>query len=56
MDTKSLIHPKYSHIAIDNTNNYDVEYKIFNNDNKLFIFNNDQLIGTWDKSELHEFQ
>ena len=55
-ETKSLIHQKYRHLDIDNTNNYDVEYKIFNNDNKLIIFNNDQLIGSWDKSELHEFQ
>ena len=55
-ETKSLIHQKYRYLDIDNTNNYDVEYKIFNNANKLFIFNNDQLIGTWDKSELHEFQ
>ena len=55
-ETKSLIHQKYRHLDIDNTNNYDVEYKIFNNDNKLFIFNNDQLIGSWDNSEMHEFQ
>ena len=54
--TKSLIHPKYSHIAIDNTNNYDVEYKIFNSDNKLVIFKNDKFIGSWNNTELHEFQ
>ena len=54
--TKSLIHPKYSHLAIDNTNNYDVEYKIFNSDNKLFIFKNNQFVGSWKNTELHEFQ
>ena len=54
--TKSLIHPKYSHIAIDYTNNYDVEYKIFNSDNKLVIFKNDKFIGSWNNTELHEFQ
>ena len=56
IDTKSLIHPKYSHLAIDNTNNYDVEYKIFNSDNKLFIFKNNQFVGSWKNTELHEFQ
>jgi len=55
-ETKSLIHQKYRHLDIDNTNNYFVDYKIFNNDNKLIIFNNDQLIGSWDNSEMHEFQ
>ena len=56
IDTKSLIHPKYSHLAIDNTNNYDVEYKIFNSNNKLVIFKNDQFVGSWNNTELHEFQ
>ena len=40
-----LFHPKYSHLAIDNTNNYDVEYKIFNSDNKLVIFKKHQFVG-----------
>ena len=55
-ETKALIHPKYSHLAIANTKNCDVEYKIFNSDNKLVIFKNDQFVGSWDNTELHEFQ
>ena len=55
-ETKSLIHPKYSHLAIANTKNCDVEYKIFNSDKKLVIFKNDQFVGSWDNTELHEFQ
>lgn len=55
-ETKALIHPKYSHLVIDNTNNYDVEYKIFNNDNTFFIFKNNQFLGAWNSNELHEFQ
>ena len=55
-ETKALIHPKYSHLVVDNTKNCDVEYKIFNSDKKLVIFKNDQFIGSWDNTELHEFQ
>ena len=54
--TKSLIHPKYSHLAIANTKNFDVEYKIFNSDKKSVIFKNSQFIGSWSNTELHEFQ
>ena len=55
-ETKSLIHQKYKHLDIDNTNNYGVEYKIFNSDNKLFIFKNNKIVGSWDNTRLHEFQ
>ena len=55
-ETKSLIHPKYSHLAIDNTKNFDVEFKIFKTVNKLVIFKNSQHVGSWSNSELHEFQ
>ena len=55
-ETKALIHPKYSHLVIDNVNIYDVQYQIFNSDNKLFIFKNNQFLGTWDRDQSHEFQ
>ena len=55
-ETKALIHPKYSHLVIDHLNIYDVEYKIFNNDNTFFIFKNNQFLGAWNSNELHEFQ
>ena len=55
-ETKALIHPKYSHLVIDYLNIYDVEYKIFNNDNTFFIFKNNQFLGAWNSNELHEFQ
>ena len=55
-ETKLLIHQKYKHLDIDNTNNYGVEYKIFNSDNKLFIFKNNKIVGSWDSTRLHEFQ
>ena len=55
-ETKALIHPKYSHLVIDHLNIYDVEYKIFNNDNTFFIFKNNQFLGAWGSNQLHEFQ
>ena len=55
-ETKSLIHQKYSHLVIDKGNIYDVEYKIFNCDNTLFILKNNQVVGSWDRDQLHEFQ
>ncbi len=55
-ETKALIHPKYSHLVIDHVNIYDVEYKIFNNDNTFFILKNNQFLGAWGSNELHEFQ
>ena len=55
-ETKSLIHQKYRHLLIDHVNSYDVEYAIFNSDHSLFIFKNNQIIGSWDSTQLHEFQ
>jgi len=55
-ETKSLIHQKYSHLLIDQGNIYDIEYKIFNSDNTLFILKNNQVLGAWGSNQLHEFQ
>tara|TARA_B100000768_G_scaffold18445_1_gene16733 strand:+ start:993 stop:1505 length:513 start_codon:yes stop_codon:yes gene_type:complete len=55
-ETKALIHPKYNHLAIANTKNFDVEFKIFSSVNKLVIFKNNQFVGSWANRELHEFQ
>ena len=55
-ETKSLIHPKYSHLVINNVKVYDFEYSIFNSNHKLFILKNNQVIGAWESSRLHEFQ
>ena len=55
-ETKSLIHQKYSQLLIDQGNIYDIEYKIFNSDNTLFILKNNQVLGAWGSNQLHEFQ
>ena len=55
-ETKSLIHQKYRHLAINHVNSYDVEYAIFNSGDTLFIYKNNQILGSWDSTQLHEFQ
>ena len=55
-ETKSLIHQKYRHLAINHVNSYDVEYAIFNSGDTLFIYKNNQIVGSWDGTQLHEFQ
>lgn len=54
--TKSLIHQKYRHLVVDHVNSYDVEYSVFNSDHSLFIYKNNQIVGSWDSTQLHEFQ
>ena len=57
IETKSLIHQKHNHLAKENMNKYDVQYKIFNSKGKLYIFKNNQIVGSWNKStQLNEFQ
>jgi hypothetical protein len=55
-ETKSLIHQKYRHLLIDQVNSFDVEYSVFNSDHRLFIYKNNQIVGSWDSTQLHEFQ
>ena len=55
-ETKSLIHQKYRHLLINHVNSYDVEYAIFNSGDTLFIYKNNQIVGSWDSTQLHEFQ
>ena len=55
-ETKSLIHQKYSHLVVENKNICNVEFKIFNSNNTLFILKNNQVIGSWVSNQSHEFQ
>jgi len=55
-ETKLLIHQKYSHLVVENKNICNVEFKIFNSNNTLFILKNNQVIGSWVSNQSHEFQ
>ena len=56
IDTRTLIHPKYTHLEIKSVKKFDSHYKVFNTSIKLVIFKNGELVGSWSKNELHEFQ
>jgi hypothetical protein len=54
--TQSLLHPKYEHLEYKNKKISNICYKVFREKNELYILKNDELIGSWNKDELHEFQ
>jgi hypothetical protein len=51
-----LIHSKYNHLELFNNDNFHVHYNIFQKENKIFIFKDDQLVDSWNDFEMHEFQ
>ena len=55
-DTKQLIHPKYNHLELLNSDNFQVHYSVFQNENKIVIYKDDHLVGSWNEYEMHEFQ
>ena len=56
-DTKQLIHPKYNHLELLNNNdNFQFHYSIFQKENRIFIYKGDHLVGSWNEYEMHEFQ
>ena len=54
--SKRLIDPKFHHLKISNTNIHDVNFSIFKNKSKIFLFKNEDIVGSWNKGEMHEFQ
>lgn len=52
----SLIHPKFSHLVVDETDNFDNEFEVFINNNFIFLFVNNANIGSWDHHSVHYFQ
>ena len=55
-DTKQLIHPKYNHLELLNSDNFQVHYSIFQKENKIVVYKDDHLVGSWNEYEMHEFQ
>ncbi|MDA9356984.1 hypothetical protein N8376_06605 [Flavobacteriaceae bacterium] len=55
-DTKNLIHPKYKHLEVFNPKSFDINYNLFKKKYRIYIFKAKQLLGSWDDSEMHEFQ
>ena len=55
-DTKQLIHPKYNHLELLNSDDFQVHYSIFQKENKIVVYKDDHLVGSWGYNEMHEFQ
>ena len=51
---KELINPKFSHLSSDEKE--EITYRVCMIDKKIFLFKEDQFIGSWGSNEMHEFQ
>lgn len=51
----SLIHPKFSHLEIDNED-YNHNFKIYNQENRTYLLKDNILIDSWKMNEIHFFQ
>ena len=54
--SKGLIDPKFKHLTSLDTDNFNVQFSVFINQSKIFFFKNDDIVGSWNKGEMHEFQ
>ncbi|WP_298879503.1 hypothetical protein [uncultured Polaribacter sp.] len=52
----SLVHPKFSHLVIDNSDKFDVEFDVFINNKFIFLFVDQKIIGAWNNKNIHYFQ
>ncbi|QXP70891.1 hypothetical protein H0I29_01990 [Polaribacter sp. R2A056_3_33] len=52
----SHVHPKFAHLVIDNTTNFDYEFDVFINNKFIFLIVDKKLIGAWSSKNIHYFQ
>jgi hypothetical protein len=52
----SLIHPKFAHLEILAVLQPDVHAKIFNHGSHTFLVIDNELIGSWERKDIHYFQ
>ncbi|MEO9571320.1 MAG: hypothetical protein ABJH82_05115 [Polaribacter sp.] len=52
----SLVHPKFSHLVIEKSEIFDVEFDVFINNKYIFLFVDQKLIGAWSYKNIHYFQ
>ena len=52
----SLVHPKFAHLVIDKETKFHNEFEVFINHNRIFLYVDNQLIGSWDSNDIHYFQ
>ncbi|WP_218598429.1 hypothetical protein [Polaribacter sp. NJDZ03] len=52
----SLVHPKFAHLVIKDSSNFDYEFDVFINNKFIFLIVDKQLIGAWSRDDIHYFQ
>jgi len=52
----SLIHPKFEHLVIDIIENFDLKFEVFIDTNFIFLYVNNNYIGSWNHLDVHYFQ
>jgi len=52
----SLVHPKFAHLMIGSSANFDNEFEVFIHEKLIYLFVNKKLIGAWTNSDVHYFQ
>ncbi|WP_343330491.1 hypothetical protein [Polaribacter staleyi] len=52
----SFVHPKFAHLVIDDTIKFDYEFDVFINNRFIFLLVDKELIGSWNRNEIHYFQ
>ena len=52
----SFVHPKFAHLVIEKVPDFKNEFEVFINHNYIFLYVNNEFIGSWDNSNIHYFQ
>ena len=52
----SYVHPKFAHLVIENSTDFNHTFSVFTKDTNIFLFVNNEFIGGWSKKEIHYFQ
>lgn len=52
----SFIHPKFDHLVIENSTVFHNEFDIFIDNNFIFLYVNNIIIGSWSSKNVHFFQ
>ena len=52
----SLIHPKFTHLVINNSHHFNYEFDVFIDNNFIFLRVDKKIIGAWNSKDIHYFQ
>ncbi len=52
----SLVHPKFSHLEVNFQSKNDFVFEVYSNQNFISFSIDNNIIGTWNKTEVHYFQ